>query len=302
MKGGIKLTEEDDWKLYLSFTGDDGRRYDNVGLFQGPYSKGDMLLLGGNVYQYDGGSIKSHPNSCNTVEVYFKNMIKGNRDKLVLTAYTGDTIRLTTYPFEEAAENQEELAVEPDSGCNDTYVFLLKDVEGASGVSLLYDGGDIYFVSSTGDTVPDQKIGVWGKDHSGHAGQTGTIFGNFYPLGANFRLQTYNEGDSDMNYDGDTDDALILLRNDKGEVAVIDLYDRNYDEPANSGAYYRMSVKVTGEDNWNDNSGIANKNRIDATLNREDDTLVILPDSGYRINVDYGLKRKILDVKICPSI
>ncbi|MFH1126397.1 MAG: hypothetical protein V1703_04680, partial [Candidatus Altiarchaeota archaeon] len=147
-----------------------------------------------------------------------------------------------------------------------------------------------------------QDIGVWGRKSSGESGQTGKAFSNLYPSGAKFNIITYEEGAADANYDGDTNDVLVVLRNDKGEVAVVDLYDRNYDSEGGSGGYYRMSVKVTDESNWNDNSGILNKNYIDATLSRENDTLLILPDSGYRISVDYGLDRRILDVKFCPSI
>ncbi|MDD5111237.1 MAG: hypothetical protein PHG85_01675 [Candidatus Altiarchaeota archaeon] len=301
-KGDMKLYEgdEDYGELYLSFTGDDGRRYEKVGLFQGPYSKGDKFMLGGKAYQYTEYSMKDHSGACNTLFAYFKNLIDANTDKLTLNAYTGPAITLSTSPFTDAAGSSETLEVEPDENCNDTYVFLLRDVEGVQGVSLLYDGGDIYFVSSYANgTVPNQDIGVWGRSSASSAGQTGTPFKRLYESGGKFSIYAINEGGDDANFDGDTDDALIILKDGHGEVAVMDFYDKNHDH---SQGYYSTSVKATEEGNWNDNSGILSESGIDATLDNEDDTLLILPESGFFINADYGTKRRILDLRMCPSI
>ena len=300
--GGIKLSKDDknEGKLYISFTGSDGRRYDNVGMYQGPYSAGDTFILGGNAYQYVDYSMNGNSGSCNTEIVHFRNLIGGNTDKLVLTAYTGPAVTLTTASFEDAARNHDTINIEPDENCNDTYVFLLKDVERVTGVSLIFDGGNIYFVSSNPDgTVPDQEIGVWGRNASGGTGQTGAAFKSFHDGGGRISIYAFDEGASDANFDGDTGDALVLLSDEKGEIAVIDLYDVNH---AGSGGYYRMSVKGMYESNWNDHTGIVSKDPIDASLEREDDTLLILPASGNRISVDYGAMRSILDVMICPSV
>jgi hypothetical protein len=60
-----------------------------------------------------------------------------------------------------------------------------------------------------------------------------------------------------------------------------------------------MSVKVMDQFNWNDVVGIIDKSQISASLDEEGDTMLILPDSGYRIKVRYGSKRSITDVNIC---
>ena len=171
-EGNIQLTKDENYKLYLSFTGDDGQRYDDIGMFQGPYSEGDRFLLGGNVYEYDSAEPKSNTGACDSMELYFKNLLRGGKDKLELTAYTGSDILLTTYAFEESAENDEDISIDPDSDCNSTDVFTLLNVEGVSGVDLLYNGGEIYFVNVQNSSyVANSSIGIWGTSVYGASGQ-----------------------------------------------------------------------------------------------------------------------------------
>jgi len=302
-EGNIMLTKDEDYKLFLSFTGDDGQRYDDVGLYQGPYTPGEKFMLGGKVYEYDSDDgIVENTDECNTAEIYFKNLLQGGKDKIILDAYTGSQIVLTTYSFEEGAENDYEIEIDPDADdCNATDVFSLDlDGEGfgTDGVSLLYNDGEIYFVYEEGSTIPDQYIGVWGLDPTGAEGQVGAEFESFDEDGNRLALYAYYELEEDFNGD-DAEENLVIVRNEQNEVAVIDLYDWEYNSSTSATAYYDMSIIGTDTDVWSDVSGISDMDLIGAKLDDEDDILLILPDGGDRITADYGSNRRIDSVSIC---
>jgi hypothetical protein len=289
-EGNIQLTKDENYKMFLSFTGDDGQRYDDVGLFQGPYGEGEKFMLGGTVYEYDSADEKT-TTGCDTMEIYFKDLLRGGKDKLTLGAYYNKPdITLTTYSFEESAENDEDIIIEPESDCNDTDVFYLSNVESNAGVTLLYDGGDIYFVNETvGRIIGNQPIGVWGWNPvTDNDGQVGATFEKFDENGNKLFFWAENEINGSLNADDSEEDVLITVVNEDGEWAYIDMYDRGYNSSSGSTAYYEMDVESYGY-----------TGRIDGKLNDEDDTVLILPDGGDRITVDYGSNRRIDAVTIC---
>jgi len=309
-EGNVQFSKDDNYKAYISFTGEDGQRYDDIGLHQGPYSEGDQFMLGGNVYEYDSAEAKTNAGACNTMEIYFKNLLKGGNNKLTLSAYTASSnLNLLTYAYEESVENDQTITVEPESGCNDTDVFYLRDVESVTNVTLLYDSGEIYFVPSTNNTgrvtVPENStIGVWAKNGKALTtggqgnGQIGAIFDDFDDNGNKLTVKGVYEKTGDMNGDGEEGDVLLLAYNEQGEYAVIDMYDRDYNSSASSTAYYTMSVLGTDSGIWSDTSGV-NTSQIGVKLDDEDDTLLVLPDGGDSLTVDYGSNRKIDSVSIC---
>jgi len=308
-EGNVQYTKDDNYKLYISFTGDDGQRYDEVGLHQGPYSEGDTFMLGGNVYEYDSADQKTNSGACNTMEIYLKNLLAGGKDKVELSAYTASSnIEMTTYAFDESTENDQTITVEPETGCNDTDVFYLRDVENVVNVTMLYDSGEIYFVATSNNTgrvnVTTNTIGVWGKNGKALAsggqgeGQIGAAFDSFDDDGNKLTVKAVYELSADLNGDGDEDDIIVLAYNEQGEYVVMDLYDRDYNSSASATAYYTMAVSGTDSGNWADATGL-NTSRVGVKLDDEDDTLLILPDGGDSITVDYGSNRKVESVSIC---
>jgi hypothetical protein len=212
-------------------------------------------MLGGNVYEFDSAEEKDNAGACDTMEVYFKNLLKGGKDKLTLSPYyTSTNIELLTYAFEEKAENDEEITIEPQNDCNDTDVFYLRNVEGITNVTLLYDSGEIYFVNTvntTGATVVpvNSTIGVWAKNGKNLGsggqgpGQIGAQFDDFDENGNKLYFYGVYELSGDLNQDTNVEqDVLLIFKNEQNEYAVIDFYDRDYNSSASSTAYYKTSA------------------------------------------------------------
>lgn len=296
-EGNILFTKEDSYKLYVSFTGDDGQRYDNVGMFQGPYTEGETFMLGGSAFKYESAD-EITDGDCDTVELYLKDVLNGGKDKYVLTAYTGDNIDLTTVAFENAEEDDETTTIETENDCDDTSVFYAQNIAGAGGVTLLYNDGEIYFVQSVGSgnnvTISDQTIGVLGKSGTG-SGQVGTGFDSFEEDGNKLILSVISDSTSDLNGDGQND-TLVKLQNEKGEVAVIDIYDR--DRNSDSSSDYENSVIGTDTVTWSDTTG-AIPSHVGAKLDSDKDMLMVLPDGGDKITVTYGSDNRIDEVSVC---
>ena len=289
-EGNIVIEKDGNYQMLLSFTDDGGNRWDSIRMDQGPFSKGDRFILGGKVFEYDDAEEKA---DSVTMKVTFKDLVDGGKESFELSAVSSPTtFYVNTSAFEESAENDDRVKIEADADVNDSDVFLGTESLSGNTVPVLYDAGDIYFVKSTNASLlDDSMIGVWST-------QIGTVSA-FELNGNDLSLMVVNEdGTTDQNDQGlaaasiDTDDTLVVVANKDGEKVVIDMYDRNYVDTTDT--YYDQSVAADRDAlPWNSTTGAPTER-----LRRDTDTLLILPDSGDRINIDWGADYRIDSVEI----
>jgi hypothetical protein len=298
--GDIIFEKEDKSRCRISFTGDDGNRYDGVYMDMGPFAEGEMFLLNGLVYEYD--DAKALTTDATTMRVTLRDLLNGGKRTYDLTAVATsdiDVIYMYTYAFETAADNDQELdSIEPDSDVNDSDVYF-----GAGPANyILYDGTDIYITTqSTAAAMNGTQIGCHG-----------TLAGSLSKIqkdDATLAVSMVNEPDAyssssinagittahqDLNNDrkGNSDDVLIQVLNQEGEYIVIDFYDRSFNDSVDT--YYGQSVLASGYSApWNDST------RRQINFQNEEDTLLITPQGGTRATVDWGGSREVDKVTLC---
>jgi len=276
-EGNIKIEKYGDYIALLSFTGDDGQRYDMVRMDEGPFETGSLFIVGGTLYEYDSYE-QDQQTSTNQMKVVLKNVLNGGKNTYRLNAYYGASdFNITTYSFEESAENDETTLVEVEDGINDTDVFA-GTIEG---VAAMWVSGALAF----GDTTVALD------------GNTFGTFTKFDDNGNSLSLTIVNENTTlDKNKDGQAADRLIVLSNEQGEYAIIDLYDRSYNSSANNNVKYKEGLIAT--DQWTSASGIIDSN-ISIKLDDEDDVLAILPDGGTSVTLDYGSNSNVNSFSVC---
>jgi hypothetical protein len=147
----------------------------------------------------------------------------------------------------------------------------------------MYDGGDLYLDVMPSVSVND-TVGV-------SAAQVGTIQ-DFEINGNSMSVSVVNEGGTDQNdYDEssgnvDSDDTLIQIMNEQGEYVVVDMYDRDYDDSVD--VYYDQDVKAS-----NDALPLNSSRPVVVELDRDSDTILILPKGGDKVVVDWGADYRI---------
>ena len=289
--GDIVIEKDGKYRGMISFTGDDGQRYDGVYIDQGPFAEGDVFIANGLVYEYD----DSEEDSTDTtvMKVTLKNLLEGGKTTYNLDAIGSSTdISMTTYAFEESADNDEEVTIEPDTERNDSDVYI-----GAGPVEyVLYDGGDIYLVYDTTDGTALTYSNAPTELASSTLGIDAQIFGNelekFELDDADLYIKVDNETGTDLNgdRDADTDDRLIQIRNGDGEYIYVDMYSRSFDDSTDT--YYSENVVAS----WTD---IPVTSNYAYEWEDEEDTVVIAPEGGTVVTIDYGGSREIDAVTIC---
>ena len=287
-EGNVKIEKDGLYQLLISFSDDGGNRWDNIRMDQGPFSKGDRFILGGKVYEYDDAEEKTTTGGNDYIKLTFKDLVDGGKENFNVNPVTTPAIfYINTSAFEEKAENDDAIKIETDTNANDTDVFIGRESVSSitNGMPVLYDSGDIYFVvSDNASLLNNTPIGV-------NATQVGTITKFQANDVASLQISVQNEVGTDIN-DGtfarsDTDDTLVVVKNNRdGEYAVIDMYDRDYDDSVNT--YYGESL---GVDTSIDNDPVKR-------ISRDTDTLVIFPMGGHRINIDWGADYSIDAVEI----
>jgi len=307
-EGDIMIDRFEKYKARISFTGDDGQRYDDVRLDQGPFSEGEPFLLAGLVYEYDGSEILTTDTTVRRLTL--KDLLNGGKKTYDLDAVAQSTdITMYSYAFEDSVENDEAIVFEPLSDDNDTDIFLGAGPD--TGSSLLYDGGDLYLVrDGDGTALTVSNIGILENDTIGineyvMSGSGGTSSLSKFELDdATLALTAINE-ETDLTGDRDSDanDRLLQFVNGDNEYIVIDMYDRDFNDSADT--YYSEGVWSSGDAVDADNGAYTAPNAEDANkryANKwidEEDTIVILPEGGTVATVDYGGSREIEAVTIC---
>jgi hypothetical protein len=309
-EGNVKVEREGKYRGLVSFTGDDGQRYNGVYMDQGPYSRGDMFVLNGLVYEYDEANEPS--NEPTTLKITFKDLLNGGKVTKDLEAIASTTdITFYTYAFEDSATNDEDLKVTINEvNRNDSDVYI------GSGPSqyVLYDGGEIYLVKPKvgGDATLNYTNAVGqlanatiGIDQYIFSGSAGTSALEKFELGDNKLYMTVvNEnGTYDLNKDrrSNLNDRLIQFRNVEDEYTVVDFYDRNFND--SSDTYYSEGVFTSGNAL---NTATAWTAPVTAPAtdyakkwDNEQDTVAITPQGGTTATIDYGGAREIQAVTVC---
>jgi len=311
--GNIKVEREGKYRGLLSFTGDDGQRYSGVYIDQGPFSRGDMFVLNGLVYEYDEASEPS--NEPTTLKITLKDLLNGGKGTYDLDAIASTSdLHLYTYAFEDAASNDEETTVNAiESNRNDSSVYI-----GAGpNQYILYDGGEIYLVAprTGGDATLNHTNAVTQLENSTiginqliFSGASGTSALTKFELDdATLAMTVVNENGTtpttgyDLNKDRRTngDDRLIQFKNTDSEYVVIDFYDRNFND--SSDTYYSEGVWTSGNALSSSQTWTNPMSSYDYARKweNEQDTVAITPEGGTTATIDYGGAREINAVTIC---
>jgi len=301
-EGDIKIEKEGKYRGLLSFTGDDGQRYNGVYMDQGPFSEGDMFVIDGMVYEYDDAAELTTDTT--VMRVTFKDLLNGGKKTYDLDAIAETTrFTMTSYAFEESATNDADITIEPDTVRNDSDVYI-----GAGPAKyLLYSGGDIYSVFDSAGTAL-----VYGSASDYLNGEyIGINQGTFSPsnslekfeLGdATLAMSVFNEVANDSNRDraGDTTDRLIKLKNQNNEYVVIDFYSRAFND--SSDTYYSEGVWTSGFDLDTMNVWTtpgSGSYPYGFKWDDEQDTVAITPAGGTTATIDYGGARQVDAVTVC---
>jgi hypothetical protein len=287
-EGDVLIERDSKYRGLISFTGDDGQRYNGVYIDQGPIQEGEMFVLNGNVYEYDdAGELTTEPS---TMRVTLKDLLNGGKQTYPLAAVTGSSFTMYTYAFEEGTDNDDDVVIEPDSNDNDSDVYL-----GAGPDQfILYDAGELYLVENgTAANLASASIGINQYIFSGKAG-TATLSKLERDDNQLFLSVVNEDGSTDTNSDrdGDSNDRLISIKNTDNEYVIVDFYDRNFNDSADT--YYSENVLASGNAPV---SGTANTYAY--RWQDEEDTVVLTPEGGLSVTIDYGGSREIESVSVC---
>ncbi|MBN2250648.1 MAG: S-layer protein [Candidatus Altiarchaeota archaeon] len=302
-------------ELVVSFTGEDGNRYNEVRLDEGQFKKNDIFLVNGVLYKYD--SYDKDDNDAgdtdDEVEVTLDPQIRGNKVKIqeiqrycdpedngVAGTYTGENcedigdidirmLALTDALKDDAVAPYDDNDYENDDVLTlDSYDLFIKE-DAISGLDVLFDDSDnsIFFAD---DFDTDRSIGV-------NADMVG-VFDDFEVDGYELEMSVIVEDgladdpDSenyvaadDVNDDGDDDDTIVVFETDDGDV-YIDLTDRDYDDDLDSS--YSTSVAlydVAGD--------------LVLEMDEDTDTLLITPEGGDQFTIDWGTDDRVDAVDLC---
>jgi hypothetical protein len=324
-EGNIQVRRGDAaYSLVLNFTGTDGQRYDGVRLDEGPFTMGTDFIFDGTMYYYstysqstsiprsaddkvnitlrptmggsdvfianlqrycdpeDGASLSdptyTHKNCSDIGDIYIRELALSDALK------DGYTLPVTASDYEK----DKELTLNPNR------IFIKKNALsiGSRTMDIVFDDGTntVFFAE---DFSTDKSIGV--NQH-----MVG-IFNQFQSSGYGLSMRVYNEGglasdpnsqtynvSSDLNKDGDDDDALIAFGVADGQV-ILDMSDRDYDAEIDTGY---------SNDLYLDSDSDAARDSGDYEISEDTDTLLIAPRGGDRFLLDWGAGNRIdsLDV------
>ncbi|MBD3388905.1 MAG: S-layer protein [Candidatus Altiarchaeales archaeon] len=305
-EGDIKIEREGKYRGLVSFTGDDGQRYNGVYIDQGPYSEGDMFVIDGGLYEYDDANELTTDTT--VMKVTLKDLLNGGKKTYDLDAIGSATsFTMYTYAFEESTDNDAEIVVEPDSERNDSDVYI-----GAGPAAyLLYDGGDLYAVVDNDSTALTYSNAVALLE-----GETIGINQNIFSPSNSLQkfemddgklyMTVVNENNTyDLNDDRDSDgtDRLIQLQNGEDEYLIVDFYDRDFNDSEDT--YFSENVLTSGNALdvtaalTDPSSGPSATTDYGYKWQDEEDTVAITPEGGLVATIDYGGSREVEAVTAC---
>ena len=330
-EGNIVLERGSDvYQMLLSFTGEDGNRYDDVRLDEGPFSKGDTFILDGNVWEYSkykkdkGGT----GDKDDTVDITRKPLISGGKVKRTLYRYCDPENTQTGCDFDPSGEPQCNCSGLPDIEIRKIALVDAMDdtdpskYERDENITLDpkdmfwgYDGDRVLWFDESSNTIvysqdendtyltiEPEMVGTIDKFEKDNYLKMRVMRECDFPgdVNANESNETCDwNGDKDPNNATtmNDDDLLVIFtsQDEEKESAVIDLTDRGYDE--NREWKYDNSVSLYYTGFINDTaSNEANKIMC---VDEDIDTLLIAPFSGDEYTIDWGVDNKIDSVTLC---
>jgi hypothetical protein len=279
---GISVEKDGKYRLRIAFT-EQGKQYNGVYMDQGPFSKGDLFVAGASILEF----VDAHEPADNpaVMDLTLKRVSNGETFITRLAPFVGHGITLKTYAFETASGNDATINIVPGDNDKDTDVFI--ETIGQN-IYILYNAGEIYLVPSGLPTELDgATIGLTGKTFS--PGSRGLMIGGLNGIS----IGIFDES-SDANFDRrkNGDDRLVAITDSRGELTVVDLYDRTFDETKHT--FYSEGVFVSGKQlPWSSPQDIYLKGENEA------DTVIVSPMTGTKTTINYGGAREVLDIKVC---
>ncbi|MFH0861715.1 MAG: hypothetical protein V1875_01680, partial [Candidatus Altiarchaeota archaeon] len=314
-EGNIKIEREGKERALISFTGDDGQRYNGVYMDMGGtdgFSTGDMFVAGGLVYEYDEATEPT--NEPSTLKVTLKDLLNGGKQEFTLSAVTSaGTLTMKTFPFEDSTGNTQDITINPDEDENDSAVYV---GEGPADTYLLIDGGsngNLWTVYDQSDpTNPVTPANAMTVLEGEKIGVDQYIFGDsLNPLekfeldDANLMVSVFNENGTQLivpqRNGQNLDDHYVVVENGDFEYLVIDFYDREFNDSEDT--YYSEGVYSSGNElslatPWTTPYGDPDTD-YSHKWDNEEDTVAILPEGGTTATIDYGGAREVNAVTIC---
>ncbi len=322
------------YQMLVSFTGNDGNRYDEVRLDEGPFTKGDSFILKGDPWEFekyakDAGTTDAQ----DKVDVTRKPLITGSKTKITVNrfcdpddAWFGGVvpgavgtiqgncsslpdITIRTIALLDAMDdvdvnteynNDDEVDLDPED------VFWAMD--NAVGLVLYFDEStnSIIYAENANDTLLTISPGMVGTLNDFDMDNTLNMH---VMRECNFTgdlNSTTRDWTCDWNFDSQNgtqafvndDDLLVVFesRDEESEFVVVDFSDRGYNEV--SGGSYKFKNGVNMYANFVENVA-ANEASDLVKLDEDLDTELITPFSGTTYSIDWGVDNKIDSVSVC---
>jgi len=295
----IEIKKVGDQQLTVSFTNDNGDRYDDVHLDQGPIKTGELFIVGGIVYEFK--EAKTDPNVNGELKVKIRDVSSSEEISRNFKIGTGNLdINFDTFDG-EAKSTSTTLNYVPVASGSDGQGYITFKIVGS--IPVTYDGSRLYL------SADDGLVGV-----------NSTVVGNLGDFNIDDNsliLSILNEvnDSSDGNFDGQTENSLVRLKTScgggcncqligdgqcqdvsSGETVFIDFYDRS--GTTNSSV---ISPDTSNQkDDWQNSVYIKGSTDKKGILNDEDNAKTLwLPNGGDEITVDYGSDDEIKAVTVC---
>jgi len=333
--GNIQIEQGDEnYQIKISFTGEDGNRYDDVRLDEGPFGMGDEFILNGTVYEYSKYTELSNGvgKGDDQVEIVLSSPIQGGNSTIVLDRFCDpndwqaidcnmtnltlgpdcncqglpDEITFRALALTDAIDDRESTRYENDRDVDldDTYDLFYKN-NAINNLTVFYDDlGRVTLADDLTDiylTLNPNMVGVL-DDFEVNEHKLWLWVkeeGDKYRDINSFQDNTYTQ---DLNNDADDDDTLIMIMDDNSEAAIIDLCDRDYDEYI-TWDYDNAVGMYKGQCNCTLDCQIDACNFTEViSLDEDKDTQLIAPRGGNTYTIDWGTDNTIEEVEVCHQI
>ena len=339
-EGNILLERGSDvYQMLISFTGDDGNRYDEVRLDEGPFQKGDTFVLDGTVWEYakykkDAGATDAQ----DTVDVTRKPLISGSKERITLTRVcdpdndltvnatgwtnctVGDTtcncdtlsdVEIRKIALVDAMDDDDPSKYERDDNVTLTPedLYWNDDSQGLYGGVLWFDesSNTIVYSNNTADTwltIDPNMVGTI-RDFE---------MDNVLEMSVVRECNFTGDVDADEEYDWtcdwnfDGNNATGFKGGNDDDLLVI---FKSHDE---ADEYTVIDLTDRGYDEghiWKYSNGIglyadfgttstqSNEDNKIVYVDEDVDTLLIAPFSGDEYSIDWGVDNKIDSVTLC---
>jgi len=253
----------DGHKVTMSFTDDDGNRYNDVRLDEGPFAINDKFLVNGIVFQFTDDDV-----SGDEVELTFKDLYNDKEYTVLLNQVASgtSTIYFARETYDSCSQDEDDY-IEMD---DERYVGEPEDESGRvidelwgvdDVIPMMYfrEGEDLIFdydQAVDDDQVPGEDEKLDGTTIGVNPIQIGNAsdkaFKDFARDDNVLRMWVERENGTNKNGDGDDFDTLFVFESDCGEKVYVDFYDDHCDENEDcneSSLYYGASNYWNSTDN-----------------------------------------------------